>query len=276
MIFNINLHGDKLNIDIENGRREFDEGNYEKALDCFKQVDCDNEHYEYAQLFVANCLMELERYADSLKVIDELISQNPYNKLAWFNKALCQIFLKENDVALFTIGELLRMIDMGSKYDLVFIAKLYKLLDIYDEALKFCNLALEIDENFKDALYEKSLIAMRVDDDEIISEVSDKLFDLSDEGILGLMPVFILKLFSKNYSDCIELINKVDDGKLDEEHVKMLKAMVYKQICEDKCVNLLVVNSEDFPLDDALDAMIEFVENGKDNGRVNGVQYYII
>lgn len=276
MIFNFNLIGDKLNNHIENGKNEFDNGNYEKALDHFKLVNSDNEHYEYAQLFVANCLMELKRYDDSLDVVDKLISLNPYNKLAWFNRALCQIFLKEEEKALSTIGEIICLIDLRSKYDLVFVAKLYKLLNIYDEALKFCDLALEIDENFKDALYEKSLVAMRLDDDEIISDVSDRLLELSDGGPLGFMSVFILKLFSKNYSACIDLINGLDGDKFDDEHIMMLKAMVYQQICEDLCVNLLVVNSEDFPLDDALDAMIDFVENKTDNGKINGVQYYII
>ena len=142
MIFNFNLIGDKLNNHIENGKNEFDNGNYEKALDHFKLVNSNNEHYEYAQLFVANCLMELKRYDDSLDVVDKLISLNPYNKLAWFNRALCQIFLKDEEKALATIGEIIRLIDLRSKYDLVFVAKLYKLLNIYDEALKFCDLAL--------------------------------------------------------------------------------------------------------------------------------------
>lgn len=276
MIFNFNLIGDKLNNHIENGKNEFDNGNYEKALDHFKLVNSNNEHYEYAQLFVANCLMELKRYDDSLDIVDKLISLNPYNKLAWFNRALCQIFLKDEEKALATIGEILRLIDLRSKYDLVFVAKLYMLLNIYDEALKFCDLALEIDENFKDALYEKSLVAMRLDDDELINDVSDRLLELSDGGPLGFMSVFIIKLFSKNYSACIDLINGLDGDKFDDEHIMMLKAMVYQQICEDLCVNLLVVNSEDFPLDDALDAMIDFVENKTDNGKINGVQYYII
>ena len=276
MIFNFNLIGDKLNNHIENGKNEFDNGNYEKALDHFKLVNSNNEHYEYAQLFVANCLMELKRYDDSLDIVDKLISLNPYNKLAWFNRALCQIFLKDEEKALATIGEIIRLIDLRSKYDLVFVAKLYKLLNIYDEALKFCDLALEIDENFKDALYEKSLVAMRLDDDELINDVWDRLLELSDGGPLGFMSVFILKLFSKNYSACIDLINGLDGDKFDDEHIMMLKAMVYQQICEDLCVNLLVVNSEDFPLDDALDAMIDFVENKTDNGKINGVQYYII
>lgn len=276
MIFNFNLIGDKLNINIEKGKIEFDEGNYEKALVYFEQVDLGDEHYEFAQLFAATCLMELERYGSSLDIVDRVISLNPQNKFAWFNRVMCQIFLKEKEMAVESLSEILLIIDMESKYDLVFVAKLYRILNLYDDALKFCDLALEIDGDFKEAIYEKSLVAMWLDDEKVMNDVSDKLFNLSDRGLGGFLSAFILKLYSKNYLGCIQLIEGIDGEKFDDDHIKMLKALVYQQICEDLCVNLLVVNSQDFQLDNALKAMVDFVENGKDNGEIDGVQYYII
>lgn len=265
-----------MNDLIEKGKVEFENENYQEALGYFNQVSEDDRYYRYAQLFKANCLMELNEYQDSLKVVNSLISTEPYHKLAWFNKALCHVLLKQEREAYDTLDNLLRIIDMDDKYDLVFMAKLYKLLGDHDNALKYCDAALEIDEYFRDALYEKSFAALRVKDDAVIRDVSDKLHEISNDELVRLVPVFLLKLFSRDYRGCRDLIVNSDKGDLDDEHVDILKAAVYKQVCDDLCINLLIVNGKDLSIDDALDAVLEFVENGKDNGEIGKVQYFII
>ena len=149
--------------EIIKGKQEFNNGNYEKALGHFENVGEDDEFYGYAQLFCANCLMELKRYDDALKIVNVLILQNPYNKLAWFNKVLCYIFSDDEQNALNIMDDVISVVDMGDKYDLVFLAKLYKLLHCYDDALRYCNMALEIDGEFREALYEKSEMDGRAD-----------------------------------------------------------------------------------------------------------------
>lgn len=270
------LFGDLMSNMIDKGKIEFENGNYLEALGYFEQVGEDDEHYRYAQLFKANCLIELEKYEDSLQVVDSLISAEPYHKLAWFNKVLCHILLKDEKEAFKTLDHLMNLIDFKNKHDLVFIAKLYKLLGDYDNALKYCDAALEIDEYFKDALYEKSFAALRIDDDEAIKDVSDKLYQISNDDLFRLMPVFLLKLFSKDYRGCRDLINNSKRGEFEDEHINILKGAVYNQICDDFCINLLIVNGEDLPIDDALDAMLDFVENGRDNGKIGKIQYFII
>ena len=265
-----------MNNMIDKGKIEFENGNFQEALSYFEQVGEGEKYYRYAQLFKANCLMELEKYEDSLDVVNRLISIEPYHKLAWFNKALCHILLKDENEAFRTLEHLLRLIDMQDKHDLLFIAKLYKLLGDYDNVLKYCDAALEIDEYYKDALYEKSFAALRADDHDAIRDISDKLYQISNDDLFRLMPVFLLKMFSKDYKGCRDLINNSNQGEFDDEHIDILKGAVYNQICEDLCINLLIVNGEDLPIDDALDAVIEFAENGKDNGKIGKIQYFII
>ena len=265
-----------MNDLIEKGKVEFENKNYPEALGYFEQVDEDDAYYRYAQLFKANCLMELEEYEDSLNVIDSLISNDSYHKLAWFNKALCHVLLKQEKEAYVALDNLLRMIDRDDKYDLVFMAKLYKLLGDHDNALKYCDEALEIDEYFRDALYEKSFAALRINEVGAIRDISDKLHEIANDDLIRRMPVFLLKLFSKDYVGCRDLIDNSNQGELDDEHVEMLKAALYNQVCDDLCINLLIVNGDDLSIDDALDAVLEFVENGKDNGEIGKVQYFII
>ena len=265
-----------MNDLIEKGKVEFENKNYSEALGYFEQVGEDDAYYRYAQLFKANCLMELEEYEDSLNVIDSLISNDSYHKLAWFNKALCHVLLKQEKEAYVALDNLLRMIDRDDKYDLVFMAKMYKLLGDHDNALKYCDDALEIDEYFRDALYEKSFAALRINDVGAIRDISDKLHEISNDDLIRRMPVFLLKLFSKDYVGCRDLIDNSNQGELDDEHVEMLKAALYNQVCDDLCINLLIVNGDDLSIDDALDAVLEFVENGKDNGEIGKVQYFII
>ena len=265
-----------MNDLIEKGKVEFENENYREAISYFEQVGEDDRYYRYARLFMANSLMELNDYEESLKVVDSLISAEPYHKLAWFNKALCHVLLKQEREAYDTLDTILRIIDMDDKYDLVFMAKLYKLLGDHDNALKYCDAALEIDEYFKDALYEKSFAALRIGDDDAIRDVSDKLHVISNDDLIRLMPVFLLKLFSKDYKGCRDLINNSNHGELDDEHIELLKAAVYNQVCDELSINLLIVNGKDLPIDDALDAVIEFVESGKDNGEIGKIQYFII
>jgi len=265
-----------MNDLIEKGKIEFENENYQEALGYFNKVREDDDYYRYAQLFKANCLMGLNEYHDSLMVVNSLISNEPYHKLAWFNKALCHVLLKQEKEAYDALDNILRIIDRDDKYDLVFMAKLYKLLGDHDNALKYCDEALEIDEYFRDALYEKSFAALRINDVGAIRDISDKLHEISNDDLIRRMPVFLLKLFSKDYVGCRDLIDNSNQGELDDEHVEMLKAALYNQVCDDLCINLLIVNGDDLSIDDALDAVLEFVENGKDNGEIGKVQYFII
>ena len=85
-----------MNDNIEQGKKEFKQKNYKNALGHLRKVEKDDEDYEYAQVYIYGCLIELKCYGDALEIIDSLISTNPYSVLFWREKVRCHIFLKEN------------------------------------------------------------------------------------------------------------------------------------------------------------------------------------
>lgn len=265
-----------LNVQIKNGKIEFEKGNYQEALNHFEQAVVDDKDYEYVQFLKVVCLMELEQYRDALGLANSLISQDPYNKSAWFNKALCYIFMDEDEKALGIMDDILRIIDADSKYDLILVSKLYKLLKDYDEALKYCGDALKLDDEFGEAWYEKFFLGIHIGDSEMVSQASQKLYVLCDGNMLGFMPLFLVKIFSRDYSGCMELIETWDIRKSDERLVEILKSIIFKEICENLNINLLLVDEGEVSIDDALDVMLDFVENGTNNGKIDEIQYFIM
>ena len=255
---------------------EYENKNYLKAIEYLDKIGCEDEFYDFSQIIKSSCLMNLERFDDALKIIDGLLVKEEFSALLWMNKVRCHVFLDESDQAIKALTNLEDIIDKTDKSLLVQVARLNFLVDDYDKALKYCNDALEIDSKFKEALYEKAIVVMAIGDDEQITEVSNRMLELEDEGGLKYFPVFLMNLFSKNYRYCLDLVEGIDSDVLDDEHIEMFKAIIYNEICEENCVNLLVVNGEELPIDDVLGIMLDFVEKGKDSGEIDGVHYFVI
>lgn len=264
-----------LNIDIKKGRSEFKQKNYKKALNYFEKIKEDDKDFEYATVFKISCLIELKQYGDALKLINPLIESNPYDELLWFDKVTCHIFLKEDEKALKALGEVERIVDNEDKSRLVYVAKFFNKLEVYDKAVEYCDKSLAIDENFKDALHEKSHAAIRLDDSEMIDEIADKFFEISKKDILSLTHVILLKLFAKNYSEALKIVENSVDDENKKETSQLFKLIIFKQICEDLDVQIWVNDVVDLSIDDALKLMLEFVESGKNHGIIKGVSYYI-
>lgn len=265
-----------LNEQIEKAKKEFKNRNYEESIRFIDEVDSTDDYYELAQFLKSSCLMQLKQYRESLAILNDLISKTPYNELLWIDKLYCHIFLHENEKAVKALDEIDRLIDKTDKSMLVQVARLSYLVGDYDKSLKYCDYALAIDPDFKEALYEKASVLMELDDDEETNQVLNRMRELSDNDLLGTMPVFLMNLFSKNYRTCVDLVNNVNQGEVDDEHMEMLKGLIYKQICDDNNACLLIVNAQELPIDDALDIMFDFVETGKDHGEINGIHYFII
>lgn len=265
-----------LKEQIEKSIDEFKNKNYEEAIKILDEVDCSDDYYEIAQFIKSSCFLQLKQYSDSLSILDDLISKNPYDVLLWIDKLYCHIFLNEDEKALGVLDEIDRIVDKTDKSLLVQVARLSNLAGDNDRALKYCDYALAIDPDFKEALYEKASVVMDLKDNEEINQVSNKILELSDGNMVSVMPVFLINLFSKNYRVCVDLINNVDSGEFEEDYVEMFKGLIYKQICEDNNACLLIVNAHELPIDDVLEVMLDFVENGKDYGEINNIHYFII
>jgi tetratricopeptide (TPR) repeat protein len=220
--------------------------------------------------------MELKCYREALEVINSLISKDPYSEVLWSEKARCHIFLKEDGKARSALHELERIVDGNDKKSLLGVARMYFLLDDYGKVIEYCDKALAIDGNYRPALYEKALVASRMKDDEMIDSVSKDIIDVSDGDLFSLMPVFLLKLFSKKYEDCFEIVegSKIDDVK--KEFGESLKGVIYNYMSDDLNAKIALTQEIDLPVDDALKLMFEFKNAGKDHGEIRGVPYFIL
>lgn len=264
-----------MNSKIEEGKLEFENRNYEKALRCFEQASKDEES-EFVQIYKFDCLMELERYSDALKIINSLIGNYPYSEIFWKCKVRCHILLDENQDALKALSELERICDEGNKRSLVDIAELYNRLHECDKVIEYCNKALDIDETFKPALYEKMIAASSLKDGEMIDSITEDIMNISDNDLLSLLPVFTLNLFSEKYEKCLDIVNgcKMDDVK--KEHVDLLKGAIYQSMSEDLNAQIGLSKKLDLSVDEAINLMLEFKKTGKDHGTIHGVEYYIL
>ena len=266
----------KLNSNIGKGINYFENGNYKKALKCFNAVGSEDRDYDYAVLYRIYCLIELKEYKKALKIINPSIEKAPYSELLWFSKISCHLFLNEDDKAFMALDEVERIMDRSDKFKLVYVAKMYNLLNDFDRALKYCNEALAIDGNFKDALHEKSLIGIGMGDDEMINEVADKLLLNCEDDFISILPVFLLKLFSKNYRQAFNLVESTSKENVSRDTVDLFKSIVFKRICDDLTINILTVNNGQLSIDECLCVLFDFIECNIDSGRIGDVQYFIV
>ena len=265
-----------MNENIEQGKKEFDEKNYKDAMGHFKQVQKDDSEYEYAQVYIFLCLMKLRCYSDALNIINSLISKNPYNEMFWHEKTRCHIFLKENKKAESALAELERVVDGQDKDSVLNVARLYSLLDDYDKVIEYCDKALAIDGGFKAALYEKALAASSLKDDELVDSVSEDLIRVCDGDLFSLMPVFLLKLFSKKYEACLEIVEGSEMDDVKKEFGEDLKIVIYNRMSDDLNAEIALTQDIDLDVDEALKLMFEFKNTGKDFGKIHGVHYFIL
>ena len=260
---------------FEEGKLEFENNNYEKALDCFEQV-LNYEENDLAEIYKFECLLKLKRYAGALKVIDSLISNRPYSETLWKCKARCHIFRHESQSALKALGEVERLCDEENKEGLVDIAQIYNLLDEHEKVIKYCDKALAVDKTFKPALYEKMIVASSLKDIKMVDELTEKFLSISDNDLFGMMPVFIMNMFSKRYEKCLEIIDfcELDGSQRQEE--ELLKGAIYQTLSEDLNAQIGLSEKYDLSVDDAIGLMLEFKKTGKDYGVIHGVEYYIL
>ena len=263
-----------MNKKIKKGKNYFEKGNYRKALICFQAVRKDDADYDIAVRYKIYCLVELKEYSEALKIIDSSIAKNNDSEFMWFNKVTCHVFLNEDEKALEAIGEIEHLIDENDISSLVLIAKLYNILNEFDKALIYADRALAIDESFKDAIYQKSYVAIGLEDDEMLDEVADLLLKYSDDNMFDILPVFLLKLFSKKYRQSLNIIENCKD-EISPDSLELFKTVVYKRICEDMTVNILTVEECNLSVDVALGILFDFIDFGKDFGTVGDVQYFI-
>ena len=266
-----------INMDskINKGRIEFNDENYEGALTYFDAVDEDDEDYDYVLIFKITCLMELERYDKALFLIDSLLAEDDEDELLLYEKIRCHIALDERPEALDTLRKFEHIMPKDSKNMMLDVARFYKFLGEFKSALRFCNMALSVDCDFEEALYEKSLIAIAMDNFEIADNSANKLLELADDDGYKVIPVFLFKLYCGKFRECTLLIDELE-FKFRDETCDMLRTVLYNQLCETLKVNVHLADDIVLPVGEALELLLEYERTGVNKGNVNGVDFTIM
>lgn len=260
---------------IKLGKQEFDNKNYEKALSYFNEIGEDDVLYPVAQIYKFFCFMEVKSYSDALRSINYMIERHPYDGALWGEKARCHIFLNDNDNALKALGEMERLVDVNDKDALLRVAQLYSILDRQDKVIEYADKVLAIDENCRPALYEKMSAASDLKDEDMVDEVSDKILKISPDGFIGVMPVFMVKLFAGKYEDCYHMLESYGDGPK-ADIVEIFKMLLYEKLSEELNAQLTLSKVYNLKIDDAIKLMFDFKNDGIDHGTIHGIQYFIL
>ena len=190
-----------MNSKIEEARKAFDDKNYSEALEILDGEEFDDAYLKLVFVIKMACLRNLNRYDDALRVIDVAIEKYPYYDFFWSHKIACHYFNDEKDEAIRSLAKLESMVDRDNNDSLVRLSTLFELVGDDENALKYCDMALAIDENYVDAVRQKAMIASSLKDEDMMSECADKLLELYDDDALKAMLPLMLKLFSKRYGD---------------------------------------------------------------------------
>lgn len=264
-----------MNSKITKGRNEFNDENYEEALKYFDEVREDDEDYMYVLMFKITCLMELERYDNALFLIESLLAEDPEDEFLLYEKIRCQIALGETENAFKTLKTFEKLINSDNKRMVLAISKFYRVLGDLDSALKYCNTALEIDAAFEEAINEKSLIAIDLDDKAMIDSCANNLLEVIESGSVRMVSAFLLKLYVGNFDDCLNIISCLGDD-FDEEFRQMLKFVVFKEFSEKLGVEIRLNEEAEIPVEEAISLLKDYDECGVNNGVIHGVGFIII
>lgn len=262
-----------LNLEIEKAKQEFDEKNYEKALEILDGAEADEDYLKLAILLKIASLMGLKRYDECISVIDSCIEEFPHDDFLWSRKVECHYFMDDEENAVKSLGELERIANKDDKYSLVFLAEEFILLNNYEKAIKYCDMALDIDRDFVDAHRQKAMAASAIKDHEMMNDCADRLLELYENEFSRAMIPLMLKLFSGRYGDCLDIINGVES--LDDAHSDMLKGIVYNAIVDDLNVEIRTSAPVELTIDEVLNLLFEYYYGGVDCGEINGVMYLI-
>lgn len=264
-----------MNSKIKKGRVEFNDENYEKALMYFDGVGEDDGDYMYVLFFKITCLMELQRYDRALFLIDSVLKEDPNDELLHYEKIRCHIALKEDEEALNALKNFEKIISKEDKRMLLAVSMFYRILGDCVNALKYCEMSLEIDDCFEEAIREKSLIGIDLDDEEMIDSCADKLLEIADNRGVEAVSAFLLKLFISKFDDCLDIVDDLGDD-FDEDNVQLLKSIVYREFSEKLGVTIHLAEEVEMPIDDVILLLKEFDENGVSCGIIHGVAFNII
>ena len=259
--------------EIMEAKKEFKNKNYERVLEILDGTEVDARYVKFEIILRANSLRYLKRYDEALKVIDSAIEKFPNQDFLWSWKVEIHYFNKQKDKAIESLGQFERIIDKKDKRALVEIAGKFDLVGDYENALKYCDMALDIDENFIDAVRQKALTAVSLKDHKMESECADKLLEIEGKGMINSMMPFMLKLFARRYKDALDIIESTED--FTDEHKELMIGSIYNRMSEDLKIEIRTSAPIDLVINEALSLLFDYYYDDIVSGDIRGVRYFI-
>ena len=260
---------------IDQVRKEFRDENYVGVLELLNDINETDEHYEMFLLFKYSSLMSLKRYDEALEVISFLIENNSDEIILWLDKARCNVFLNNYESVHEDLHEIEKLVDEDNVLHLVNILKLYYFLDDDENTLKYCDKVLSLDENNRDALFIKASVAIRTDDSEMLSDVSDN-FVCEEKSVLGILPLFTLKIISEDFEGAYELVCEIEEEDVEKKAIGMYKYAIYTNLQKNLDIQLLLTREVDLSIDDVIKLFLKYQKDGAGNGMIKGAEYIIM
>lgn len=137
-------------------------GEFDKSLQLLEMVINIDDEYRPAWSCKGAVHLEREEYPQALAAFERIIELNIADDLAWYNKGYVLVLMGEYDQARkvfdFFMARYENKTDDFYKYALYLLAKSHYGLKNCDNAIIFLDEAIEMDENFKEAVDLKNTI----------------------------------------------------------------------------------------------------------------------
>ena len=144
----------------------FEKGEYEKSLQVLQTILNIDKKYLPAWNCKAVAHLELHDYPMALESFENIIQYDPGDNLAWYNKGYVLVLMDEYEEAKkvfdFFLARYENKSDDFYKFGLYLRSKSYYGLKDYENALISVDYALEMDENFKEAIELKESIEKEI------------------------------------------------------------------------------------------------------------------
>jgi lipoprotein NlpI len=145
----------------------FEKGEYEKSLQVLQTILNIDKKFLPAWNCKAVAHLELHDYPMALESFENIIQRDPGDNLAWYNKGyvlqLMEEYAESKKVFDFFLARYDKKNDAFYKFALYLQAKNCLNLKEYEDALISVDNALDLDENFKEALELKKTIKNKLD-----------------------------------------------------------------------------------------------------------------
>ncbi|ADG13331.1 TPR repeat-containing protein [Methanocaldococcus infernus ME] len=166
----------------EKGLKYYNEGRYEKAIECFDKAIKLDPNNPAAWYYKADSLYKLERYEKAIECFDKAIKLDPNNPAAWYYKADSLYKLERYEKAIECFDKAIKL-DPNNPAAWYYKAdSLYK-LERYEKAIECFDKAIKLDPNNPAAWYYKGIILAKLGKHEEESKKYEKALDKYKEAI---------------------------------------------------------------------------------------------